>query len=259
MSDVKDICEVDRMLPIHQLNKINEKGTERFNFFPLSVIQAIYDKTGIRLDAIISSFNYLFLPWKGTKETTRLQVVGLMRRKSLVVCYRDLDDNTTIEMYNSNERGDEEWKKDDNWKNFANWIEEYINNYLDNIDINDDTNTIVQIINKYVETYIDQNLDEWLDINIKQKVDEIVNSYIESLDIDQIIADTINAWIEANRETINNQINTAVNNYLDTNLEPLVGKYFEAVKKYLEDNERVIANALARHEQAIRDLQASTT
>ena len=259
MSNIKDICEVDRILPIHQLNKLNEKCAERKDFFPISVIQAIFYKTGIRLDTIISSFNYIFLPWKGTKEATRLQVVGLMRRKSLVICYRDLDDNITIEMYNSNERGDEEWKKDDNWKDFANWIEEYIKEYIDNIDIDDDTNTIIQIINKYVENYIEQNLDEWLDVNIKQKVDEIVNSYIESLDINQIIADTINAWIEANQETINNQINTAINNYLDTNLEPLVGEYFEAIKTYIEDNERVIANALARHEQAITDLQSSIT
>ena len=204
MIDYKDICQPDRQLPIQQLNKLNEKGTERQDLFPLSIVQAIFDKTGIRLDAIISSFNYIFLPYKGTKEDTRLQVVGLMRRKSLVICYRDLDDNTIIEMYNSNERGDEEWKKDDNWKDFANWIEEYINNYLDNIDIDDDTNTIVQIINKYVETYIDQNLDKWLDVNIKQKVDEIVNNYIESLDIEQIIANTINARIKANQETINN-------------------------------------------------------
>lgn len=259
MSNIKDICEVDRILPIHQLNKINEKGTERQNFFPISVVQAIFDKTGIRLDAIISSFNYLFLPWKGTKEATRLQVVGLMRRKSLVVCYRDLDDNITIEMYNSNERSDDEWKKDDNWKDFDDYIEEYIKKYIDNIDIDDDTNKIIQAIKKFIEEYIAQNLDEWLDINIKQKVEEIVNDYIQNLDIDKIISDTINKWIEDNKDSIYQQIINSVNNYLDDNLEPLVGEYFAAIKKYLEDNERVIANALARHEQAITDLQSSIT
>ena len=40
---------------------------------------------------------------------------------------------------------------------------------------------------------------------------------------------------------------------LKPEIEEIVGEYFEAVKQYLEDNERVIANALARHEQWIND------
>lgn len=144
MKNIKDICEVDRTMPIHQLNKMNEKGTKRQDFFPISIVQAIFDKTGIRLDNILSSFNYIFLPYKGSKETTRLQVVGLSRRKSLVISYRDLEDNIIIEMYNSNERGDNEWKKDDNWIDFNQYIidkirEEFANNVtiIDNLNSNE--------------------------------------------------------------------------------------------------------------------------
>lgn len=144
MKNIKDICEVDRTIPIHQLNKMNEKGTKRQDFFPISIIQAIFDKTGIRLDNILSSFNYIFLPYKGNKETTRLQVVGLSRRKSLVISYRDLEDNVIIEMYNSNERGDNEWKKDANWIDFNQYIidkirEEFVNNVtiIDNLNSNE--------------------------------------------------------------------------------------------------------------------------
>lgn len=144
MKNIKDICEVDRIMPIHQLNKMNEKGTKRQDFFPISIVQAIFDKTGIRLDSILSSFNYIFLPYKGDKETTRLQVVGLSRRKSLVISYRDLEDNVIIEMYNSNERGDNEWKKDDNWVDFNQYIidkirEEFANNVtiIDNLNSNE--------------------------------------------------------------------------------------------------------------------------
>ena len=144
MKNIKDMCEVDRTIPIHQLNKMNEKGTKRQDFFPISIIQAIFDKTGIRLDNILSSFNYIFLPYKGNKETTRLQVVGLSRRKSLVISYRDLEDNVIIEMYNSNERGDNEWKKDANWIDFNQYIidkirEEFVNNVtiIDNLNSNE--------------------------------------------------------------------------------------------------------------------------
>lgn len=240
MTDYKDMCEVDRMLPIHQLNKINEKGTERFNFFPLSVVQAIFDKTGIRLDAIISSFNYLFLPWKGTKESTRLQVVGLMRRKSLVVCYRDLDDNTTIEMYNSNERGDDEWKKDDNWKDWIAWLKEVVEEIFKNMD---NYPNFEQIIKDIVNTWINENLGDY----IKNVVDE----YLNELDLDNIVNNIFGDIILNHPEYITN----VVNNYLTENLEPLVGQFFDKIVEYLRDNERVIANALARHEQAIIELQ----
>ena len=192
MSNIKDICEVDRILPIHQLNKINEKGTERQNFFPISVVQAIFDKTGIRLDAIISSFNYLFLPWKGTKEATRLQVVGLMRRKSLVVCYRDLDDNITIEMYNSNERGNDEWKKDDNWKDFADWLLEIIIGILGSLDKYPDIKEqITNIINKISKEIIDNWLEEYANTTIENKVVELFNSYIAGSDFKELITNYI--------------------------------------------------------------------
>lgn len=240
MKNIKDICEVDRIIPIHQLNKINEKGTERQNFFPISVVQAIFDKTGIRLDAIISSFNYLFLPWKGTKEATRLQVVGLMRRKSLVICYRDLDDNTTIEMYNSNERGDNEWKKDNNWKDWIAWLKEVVEEIFKNMD---NYPNFEQTIKDIVNTWITENLGDY----IKNVVDE----YLNELDLDNIINNVFGDIILNHPEYITN----VVNNYLTENLEPLVGEYFTAIVKYLRDNERVIANALTRHEQAITELQ----
>lgn len=246
--DYKDICVTDKQVPVHQLNKLNEKGTKREDFFPISVVQAIFDKTGIRLDAIISSFNYLFLPWKGTKADTRLQVVGLMRRKSLVVCYRDLNDETTIEMYNSNERGNDEWKKDDNWIGFAEWIEDVIQNIFNNLDEYPD-----------IETIINNAVNKWLTENVGDTIDQIINEYIESVDIDSIIDQSIQEWINNNQSQLNQYFNQVINQYLEDNLEDLVGEFFGQIVTYLRDNERVIANALARHEQAITDLQNTST
>lgn len=341
MSDYKDMCDVDRMLPIHQLNKINEKGTERFDFFPLSVIQAIFDKTGIRLDTIISSFNYIFLPYKGTKEDTRLQVVGLMRRKSLVICYRDLDDNTIIEMYVGNDRNDNAWKDDANWIDFSDYIKkaveeiltnlndypeivtaiqqacvELINNYL-NEHFEDTANKyFAENINKVFEDWAVDNISQYINDYLSQHLKDIANEYfdnhIEELTnnylnlhfqdefnnwiqdnaqsyFDKYLIDNsqtiINSWLEDNStDTINNwmaenaekAIQTAVNNYfngeefnsklinvttpivndyLSDNLEPIVGEFFNKVVTYIQQNERVIANALARHEQSITDLQ----
>lgn len=240
MIDYSKLCVADRQMPIQQLDKLNEKGTKRENFFPITVIQAVFDKTGIRLDAIISSFNYLFLPWKGTKESTRLQVVGLMRRKSLVVCYRDLDDNTTIEMYNNNERGDDEWKKDDNWKDWITWLKEVVEEIFKNMD---NYPNFEQTIKDTVNTWITENLGDY--------IKNIVDEYLNELDLDNIVNNVLSDIILNHPEYITN----VVNNYLTKNLEPLVGEYFTAIVEYLRDNERVIANALARHEQAIIELQ----
>lgn len=298
----KDICVIDKQLPIQQLNKLNEKGTKREDFFPISVVQAIFDKTGIRLDAIISSFNYIFLPWKGTKEATRLQVIGLMRRKSLVICYRNLDDEIIVETYIGNDRGDEEWQNDKNWKDFADWIVFVIEHIMGNLD---DYPDIYEMIRNIIQEAISNLVDSWLQENadgiIKKyvnaydfsgQVNNLFNNYIKSEEFISNINSTINDYLKTinfsdiintyldNYFTENpitdeyikgiiekyiksdnfisffkDYINTTINNYLAENLEPLVGEFFAAVVKYVQDNERVIANALARHEQAISDLQ----
>lgn len=250
MADYKDMCIVDGTIPIHQLNKINEKGNKRFDIFPLSVVQAIFDKTGIRLDTIISSFNYIFLPWKGTKEATRLQVVGLMRRKSLVVCYCDLDDNTIIEMYNSNERGDEEWKKDDNWKDFVDWLYQVVEDIINNIENYESLKDIImQLFNTYLNDYG------------KAYIKQLFNEYIENINVKEIVNNTFNEYVQTEEfntlvtTTVNQQISDIVNNYIGENMQPIVNSYMEKVSEYLKNNERVIANALSRHEEDINTMK----
>ena len=293
MANIKDICEIDRILPIHQLNKINEKGTERFDFFPLSVIQAIFDKTGIRLDTIISSFNYIFLPYKGTKEDTRLQVVGLMRRKSLVICYRDLDDNIIIEMYNGNDKNDNVWKDDANWVDFSDYIKKAVEEILTNLNDYPNIVTAIQqacteLINNYLNEHFKDVADEYFNLHFQDEFNNWIQDNAQSY-FDKYLTDNsqtiINSWLEDNStekinnwmtenaltdiknyldaylegtdfgDKITNETTTIVNNYLGDNLEPLVGQFFDKIVTYLRDNERVIANALARHEQAITELQ----
>lgn len=421
MTDYKDICQLDRQLPIQQLNKLNEKGTKREDFFPLSVIQAIFDKTGIRLDTIISSFNYIFLPYKGTKEDTRLQVIGLMRRKSLVICYRDLDDNIIIEMYIGSDRNDDAWKDNANWIDFDDWIikvienimgnlddypdiyeiikniiqegmsnlvtnwlienaEGIINNYLDKADIdskieqlfnnyvNDDDfinkvisevnklfnginfdekvntwliNNATQIIQDYIDTLniseqIKQLFNEYVDSEnfnnkIIQEVDNkfnqidfttkintwlgdnaqsIIEEYLSNLDINQQVQDLFNTYVSGDefndkiinevnikfgeidfdskinewltnyfnehpitndfiQEVIENYVHSdefvgyfktyidnSVNNWMEDNLQPVLDKYFEEIQTIISNNERVIANALSRHEEDLLNIKA---
>lgn len=202
MSDYKDICQPDRQLPIQQLNKLNDKGTKRDNFFPLSVVQAIFDKTGIRLDTIISSFNYIFLPWQGSKEDTRLQVVGLMRRKSLVICYRDLDDNVIIEMYVGTDRNDDAWKDDANWIDFSDWIVEVIENIMGNLDNYPD---IYEIIKNIIQEGMSNLVTNWLIEN----AEGIINNYLDKADIDSKVEQLFNNYV--NDDDFINKVISEVN------------------------------------------------
>lgn len=121
-----DICQIDNKLPIHQLNKLDEEGDKRNPIYPISLVQAIFDKSGLRLDTILSWFNYLYLPYKGSKAETRLQVPADWRRRSLVISYRDMDDKTIIEIYNSDDRSDQYWKDDANWITLKDYIKQIV-------------------------------------------------------------------------------------------------------------------------------------
>lgn len=115
MSDFK--CDNSRRLPIHQLNKLDVCDISRYDIFPLSVIQAIFDATsGIRLDSILSAINFLFIPYAGSDEATRLQIPLKGRHRSLIISYIDYDKNIHIEQYVSDCFRDASWKCDKNWK-----------------------------------------------------------------------------------------------------------------------------------------------
>lgn len=112
-----EICDDSRKLPIHQLNKLDVKDVTRDDIYPLSVIQAIFDaRTGIRLDSILSAMNFLYLPYGGSSEATRLQIPLQGRHRSLILSYIDYDKYVHIEQYVSDNFTDEDWQRDENWK-----------------------------------------------------------------------------------------------------------------------------------------------
>lgn len=128
--------------------------------------------------------------------------------------------------------------------------EDYINNYLN-------SQQFLDLIKQYIESsigdFINQDqinelinnlVQEWLD---NADLEQIVKDYIDSLDLTPIINEFF--------KTEEGQ--TIIKDAIGPSLEELLGDYFEAFRAYILDNERVIANALARHEQAITDLQNS--
>lgn len=83
---------------IHQLFKKLPHGEEVHNIFPVTYTQSVYDgKTGANLEHILHQFNHIFLQFQGTPQATRNLLPKDMRRKGIVISYRDIDNNVVTE------------------------------------------------------------------------------------------------------------------------------------------------------------------
>lgn len=161
----KDICERYNATSLQQLTKIvtDENGEHKEkDVYPISVIQAIFDGlTGTRLDHILSFCNCIYVPFQGTREATRLMIGSKMRRKGLIIVFRDLDNMTYTQRYIYGESvADEHWGYDDNWKDcFVSF---------------DDLESVEQL-KQYLTEYIDEKFKDLID-NIKTLKFQIVES-----------------------------------------------------------------------------------
>lgn len=116
----RDICTGIGNNTIHQLNKLDEKlgKRKRVRIYPITYIQAVYDaKTGTRLDNFLNMVNSIYLPWRGTAKSTRLQVPYHLRRKGLMISYRNIDNEIITEKCIL-----EDCIKDDLFKLDSSWV-----------------------------------------------------------------------------------------------------------------------------------------
>ena len=328
MANFKDICKKYDATILQQLYKkiVTDSGTQDKNVFPIALVQGVYDAiSGMRLDDILTHYNYINIRYGGTQEATRLLIPIAHRRKLLIIAYTDYDGNSYIEQYIGETINDNDWKASDNWKtpftkgNFMvnltdAQLEKYINKYFETHDmsgliqqgitinfnqfinseegqgfLNNVATTIIQqyvadnltdaqlekYINKYFETHDMSGLiQQGITINFNQFINSeegqgflnnvattIIQQYVADNLSEETLANIINTYLADNIQTICNTFfnsdagKQAINEAIAPQLEEIVGEYFTALSTFVEDNERVIANALARHEQAITDLQ----
>lgn len=142
---MRELCERYDASTLQQLYKIitgenNELTTK--DVFPVTLVQSVFDGlTGTRLDQILALNNCMWLPFNGTREATRLQVGPDMRRKGLIVAFRDLDGMVYTQRYlNGDSVADEHWRYDANWEDvfvgfgnleFVEQLKQYLTEYID--------------------------------------------------------------------------------------------------------------------------------
>lgn len=108
--------ECNEKLNIHQINKLDVNDLKRKDIFPITVTSAVFDKQGNSLEALLACNNFLFLPFKGSGEATRLTVPILLRRKGLIISYINYNNEIVIEQYIGDSKADEAWSNNSNWK-----------------------------------------------------------------------------------------------------------------------------------------------
>lgn len=142
---MKELCERYDASTLQQLYKIITGENNELiakDVFPVTLVQSVFDGlTGTRLDQILALNNCVWLPFNGTREATRLQVGPDMRRKGLIVAFRDLDGMVYTQRYlNGDSVADEHWRYDANWEDvfvgfgnleFVEQLKQYLTEYID--------------------------------------------------------------------------------------------------------------------------------
>lgn len=115
--------ECNEKLNIHQINKLDVNDLKRKDIFPITVTSAVFDKQGNSLEAILLQTNNIFLSYKGTNEATRITVPLKMRRKGLIISYKDYDGNAITEkLVYDDSVADNIFKLDSSWTSIGDVI-----------------------------------------------------------------------------------------------------------------------------------------
>lgn len=115
--------ECNEKLNIHQINKLDVNDLTRKDIFPITVTSAVFDKQGNSLEAILLQNNSIFLSYKGSSEATRVTVPLKMRRKGLIISYKDYDGKAITEkLVYDDSVADDVFKLDSSWTSIGDVI-----------------------------------------------------------------------------------------------------------------------------------------
>lgn len=255
-------CDKEGNMPIHILDKYCEENDTRYNIYPLTIIQAIFDGvTGTRLDRILASCNSVYLTWEGTFSDTVSKLDKIYRRKGYIITYRDETNVNWTQRYNSDDISDEDWSDPNNWegwsfdtviKDLAEALEEIfinIGEYKEFLDIltgfvNEFVINVFNNINNYPELVklIKNSTVESLPIIIK----EIFNNINDYPEIKKVFNEYVKQWTE----TIFNNIasypalSQFITNAINTHVENTVNNIFNNLDNYPAVKNLIVSNTI---------------
>ena len=255
-------CDKEGNMPIHILDKYCEENDTRYNIFPLTVIQAIFDGlTGTRLDRILAACNSVYLTWEGTFTDTVNKLDKIYRRKGYIITYRDETNINWTQRYNSDDISDAAWTNPDNWegwsfdtviKDLAEALEEIFTNigdYKDFLDIitsfiNDFVINVFNNINNYPKLVeiIKNSTVESLPIIIK----DIFNNINEYPELKEIFNQYIKQWTESIFNNISSYpaLNRFITNAINAHVETTINNIFNNIDNYPAIKNLIVTNTV---------------
>lgn len=113
-------CNKDKR--IHQLNKLCDETLERNDIFPISVLDAIFDKkNGNSLKSILYQFNNIYITFQGSAAATRKMLPLELRRKGVIISYKNMyDEAITEKLIQDNNISDDIIALDTSWATIDN-------------------------------------------------------------------------------------------------------------------------------------------
>lgn len=199
---------------------------------------------------LFAHYNHFDANWTNTQEETRAQVPPLLRRYNLWLSYTNGENKKITERFigtNEDALNPDNWKNSQYWENLdfellVQGASQAVNNAINNLNLFPKLKeTIINAIRCYLRDAI--NMDY-----VENLLMENIGQYLDNM------GDVLNQlFIEflASKDGLGDLIRAAVEDLIGEIMED----YFNDIKQTLLDEERVVANALARHEQAILELQ----
>ena len=237
-------CDKEGNMPIHILDKYCEETDTRYNIYPLTVIQAIFDGvTGTRLDRILAACNSVYLTWEGTFADTVNKLDKIYRRKGYIITYRDETNVNWTQRYNSDDISDEAWTNPDNWegwsfdtviKDLAEALEKIFTNIGDYKDFLD---VITSFINEFVINVFNNinNYPELIGI-LSDLVCNCVKNIFANINNYPALVTCINNAVNSRVDYIFNNIDRfpILKNLIETKVEARVTYIFEHINNFTE-------------------------
>ena len=237
-------CDKEGNMPIHILDKYCEENDTRYNIYPLTVIQAVFDGlTGTRLDRILAACNSVYLTWEGTFANTVNKLDKIYRRKGYIITYRDATNINWTQRYNSDDISDVAWTNPANWegwsfdtviKDLAEALEEIFTNigdYKDFLDI------ITSFINDFVINVFNNinNYPELIGI-LSDLVCNCVKNIFANINNYPGLVTCINNAVNSRVDYIFNNIDRfpILKNLIETKVEARVTYIFEHINNFTE-------------------------
>lgn len=255
-------CDKEGNMPIHILDKYCEETDTRYNIYPLTVIQAVFDGlTGTRLDRILAACNSIYLTWEGTFADTVNKLDKIYRRKGYIITYCDETNVNWTQRYNSDDISDEAWTNLDNWegwsfdtviKDLSKVLEEIftnIGNYKDFLDvitsfINDFVINVFNNINNYPKLVeiIKNSTVKSLPIIVK----DIFNNINDYPELKNIFNEYVKQWIETIFNNISSYpaLSQFITNAINSHVETTINNIFDNIDSYPNIKNLIINNTV---------------